>query len=748
MLKIRTHLVLMAAAILLPVVIFSSVALHLLRSGEREAALRGLHETARATALIVDRELASSLASLELLARSSYLESGDLPGFYKQAELLKRAHSWTVLVDETGQQLINTARPFGEKLPPFPAFLNDMAQQVMATQKPMATDLLLSPVANKLITKLFVHVPAHGGKRYMLTQVFTADFFTEAISRRSTPPGWVVEVIGRDGRFIARNLRADGLVGQPARADLMAAARAHDEGLIRHRTVEGADSYHAYTHSNVAGWTIGVAAPVDSIEATARHAVAIAGVGLLLAIAFAVMAAAFLGRRLVQAIARVAGSAAAMGQGDIPEFANSRVMEIDQLHAALADAGNIIRSKQAALIKAEAEREALLQGESQARLRAEAENLGKDQFLAMLGHELRNPLAAISGAIALSERYGHGSPASAEAHAVIQRQSLHLSRLVDDLLDVSRMVGGKITLETQPLDLEKMVQSCLESQRASGCTSGYELKVTSEPVWVEADPTRIEQIVDNLLVNAFKFTPPDGLVTLTVGSSADEAVLSVKDSGVGISPELLPDIFDLFVQGTASLDRAEGGLGIGLALVRQLVSLHGGTVSARSDGPGQGSEFVIRLPRIAAPAALPAPTLPANAHERRWRILLIEDNDDARRMLSRLLDMEGHEVLEASTATEGLRLAGLQLPELAIVDIGLPEMTGYELAQRLRADAATGTMGLIAMTGYGQEEDRETALAAGFDFHLVKPVDVKHLLDVIDLCGQAAEKRKVATADA
>jgi len=749
LLKIRTHLVLMAAAILVPVVVFSAVALQLLRNGEREAALRGLHETARATALTVDRELASSVAALELLARSPYLERGDLEAFYKHAALLnKHATSWTVLLDENGQQLINTAMPFGEKLPPSIGALKGLAQQVMATEKSMMSDLVWGQVTKKLVTVLFVHVPVHGGKRYMLTQAFTVDFFNEVVFQPNTPRNWVVGIIGRDGRFIARNLRAQELVGQPARADLIAAARAQDQGLVRHHTLEGIDAYEAFEHSDIAGWTIGVAAPVESIEATAGHAVLIAALGLLLALAFAVMMAAFLGRRLVQDIAGATRAAAALGQGAIPKLASSRVLELNQLHTALAEASAILARSQASGVKSESARESLLQGEYHARLRAEAESMAKDQFLAMLGHELRNPLAAISGALALSERHGHGTAAAAEARAVIQRQSWHLSRLVDDLLDVSRMVGGKIRLETRPIELSKKAMFCLESLRVTGRTTGYKVKFTAEPVWIEGDPTRLEQIINNLLVNALKFTPAGGVVALTVSSAESEAVLTVKDSGVGISPELLPRIFDLFVQGATSLDRAQGGMGIGLALVRQLVSLHGGTISAESAGPGQGSTFMIRLPRIAAPAVLPAAALPARTHDRRWRILLIEDNDDARRMMNQLLCMEGHEVFEASTATAGLRLARAEKPDLAIVDIGLPEMTGYELAQLLRADATIETMGLIALTGYGQEEDRANALAAGFDFHLIKPINAQRLLEVIDLCGQAAVLRNLVSDDA
>lgn len=741
MLKIRTYLVLMAVAILLPVVVFSTVALQMLRDGERDAALRGLQETARATALTVDQELASSVTALELLARSPDLESGDLQAFYKQATLLnKRTSSWTVLLDKNAQQLLNTARPFGEALPS----PRDTAsvQEVMTTQNSLASDLMVDQATQKLVTVMYVPVPAHGGTRYVLAQVFAIEFFNDTVFQSNTPSNWVIAIIGRDGRFIARNLNAQEWVSKPAKADLMQAARIQEHGLVRHATLEGIDSYDAFTRSAISGWTIGVAAPVNNIEATAGHAVAIASLGLLLAIGCALVMAAFLGRRLVRAIAAATDAATAMGQGIKPELTQSNVLELDQLQTALMQAGVILDLAQASNAQAEDERERLLQEAYKARLRAEAESTAKDQFLAMLGHELRNPLAAIGGAIALSERQGHASAAAAEARAIIQRQSGHLSHLIDDLLDVSRMVGGKITLKPQPVDLEHKTRSCLESLRATGHTAGYELKVTTEPVWVNADPTRLEQMVNNLLVNAFKFTPPGGLVEVAVSACAQEAVLTVKDSGMGIAPELLPHVFEMFVQGNASLDRAQGGLGIGLALVRQLASLHGGTVSAGSAGAGQGSTFVVRLPRIAAPVAQPAPALPASSPHRRWRILLIEDNDDARQMMRRLLDMEGHEVFEAATGTAGLHLASLEKPDLAIVDIGLPEMTGYEVAEHLRADAGTRSMGLIAMTGYGQQEDRKHALAAGFDVHLVKSVEIDHLLEVIDQCGQAALLRK------
>ena len=745
MLKIRTHLVLMTLSILLPAMIFSWAALQQLRDGEREAALRGLHETARAMALTIDRELTRSTTMLEHLGRSASLETGDLRQFYKEAaQLQKNPRSWIVLVDENGQQLINTARPFTNILPPSTGTTTSLARQVMATQKPIASNLLRGNVTKKLVTVLYVPVPAQGGTRYVLTQAFSVDFFDQAIERQHAPSDWLIRIIGWDGRLIAHNASTGLQVGQPVMAKLTAAASAQDKGLIRYAAPDGGETYDAFVHSTLSGWTVAVAAPAHSLEATGGHAMAIASVGWLLAVLMAVIAAAALGRQLVRAISDAANAAAALGQGALPQLNRSRVREINQLHAALTQASALLAHAQTARAQAEAERETLLKNEHLARHLAEDENASKDQFLAMLGHELRNPLAAINGACALSERQGDTPAAAALAMPLIRRQSLHLARLVDDLLDVNRMMSGKIGLKLEPINLAKKVSRSLDALRSSGRTEGYALSLSTEPVWVLADPTRLAQTISNLLVNALKFTPPGGSLALTVSASDGEAVFSVTDSGVGMPPELLPHVFDLFVQGDASLDRAQGGMGIGLALVRELVTLHGGTVQAESAGVGQGSTFTIRLPRIAEPetpapaAPIAAPAAPVHPH---WRILLIEDNDDARGMMRQLLAIEGHEVFDAATGTLGLQLARTQQHDLAIVDIGLPEMSGYDIAQHLRADPATHAIGLIALTGYGQEEDRHSALAAGFDFHLVKPTDINRLLEVIDQCGETARLR-------
>ena len=368
-------------------------------------------------------------------------------------------------------------------------------------------------------------------------------------------------------------------------------------------------------------------------------------------------------------------------------------------------------------------------------LLAETRNAVKqrDQFLAMLGHELRNPLGAISNALTVIDvADANDAEIRAEQHGIIRRQTNHLGRLVDDLLDVSRITSGKIALQRQPIDLCDLARHAAQSVEASARTQRHELivEVYRDPVVIDADPVRIEQVINNLLTNAIKYTPPRGHIRMSVEPAEGEAIIRVNDDGIGIPPELIGRVFDLFTQAERALDRAQGGLGIGLTLVRSLVEMHDGTVQVHSDGPGQGSEFVITLPRVKAAAA---PSKPQRSHDDQptlrhgnnghgRRILVIEDQPDARRALQRLLQIWGYQVEVAEDGPGGVEAAAKTNPDVAFVDVGLPGLDGYEVARRIRA-----TMGdrvrLIALTGYGQPEDRDRAHAAGFDLHLVKPVD-------------------------
>jgi signal transduction histidine kinase len=373
---------------------------------------------------------------------------------------------------------------------------------------------------------------------------------------------------------------------------------------------------------------------------------------------------------------------------------------------------------------------------------AERQNHAKDEFLAMLGHELRNPLSAISSAASLIGLPGVSTDGVQRAKKIIQRQSQHLGRIVDDLLDLSRAMSGKILLNRAPLDLSALVAHTLETFRATGRSGEYQLIQDLDAGWIDGDPTRLEQIASNLIDNALKYTPPGGRIEVRTWTENDDVVLSVRDTGVGISADLLPHVFDVFVQGSGTLDRAQGGLGIGLSLVRRLTELHGGSIEAESKGPGGGSTFTLRMPRIehqAAPAPAPAPAAQERAHGKP-SVLLIEDNEDGREMMAMMLSCYGYEVQYAEDGLRGLEAAARFRPDLALVDIGLPGIDGYEVARRLRADPATRDIKLIALTGYGMAEDLRRVLDAGFDRHLVKPVDIDHLMEVIGSCTELPVK--------
>jgi signal transduction histidine kinase len=381
--------------------------------------------------------------------------------------------------------------------------------------------------------------------------------------------------------------------------------------------------------------------------------------------------------------------------------------------------------------------------EMEERQAAERKNHAKDEFLAMLGHELRNPLSAISSAASLIGLAGAGADTVARAKAIIQRQSQHLSRIVDDLLDLSRAMSGKILLSRQPLEMSALVSACLDTFKATGRTGSYQINVELATGWVDGDPTRLEQIASNLIDNALKYTPPGGQIDISVAhdDEHDEVMLSVTDTGVGIAPDLLPHVFDVFVQGSITIDRSQGGLGIGLALVRRLAELHGGSVSAHSEGAGNGSTFVIRLPRAAAGVSS-EPRATTGIDSGKPTVLLIEDNEDGREMMATMLDVYGYSVQQAADGLQGVQMAHAVAPDVALVDIGLPGIDGYEVARRLRQDAATQNIKLIALTGYGLAEDQRRVLEAGFDMHLVKPVDINHLLEAIGSCTQAAAAAK------
>src|SRR5882724_1886506 len=370
--------------------------------------------------------------------------------------------------------------------------------------------------------------------------------------------------------------------------------------------------------------------------------------------------------------------------------------------------------------RAEAERVLLLE-------EAQAANRARDDFLSMFGHELRNPLAAIASASGVLD-LARVLDDTRRPREVIKRQITHLKRLVDDLLDAARIRAGKIVLDRRPLNLAETVEHALTVLDASASAGRHVIETELDDIGIHADPIRIEQIILNLVTNATKYTPAGRRIRVRTFGTGDQAVLSVEDEGVGIATDMLPKIFGLFVQGEHTLDRAQGGIGIGLTLVRSLVELHGGRVTAESPGSGLGSVFTVSLPRVELPTKVEGTD--ARPPVIRRRVLIVEDNDDAREMLKTLLEHEGHEVFEAVDGTEGVRAASRHRPDVALVDVGLPILDGYEVARFIRRQDHQPQR-LVALTGYGQPDDRRRALDAGFDEHLVKPVDADQLSELL-----------------
>ena len=387
--------------------------------------------------------------------------------------------------------------------------------------------------------------------------------------------------------------------------------------------------------------------------------------------------------------------------------------------------------QKAAALEAESKQRGILEAALRSKIDELAEvDRRKDEFLAMLGHELRNPLAPVTTALQIMRIHENEPGRVARSREIVERQIEHMTRLIDDLLDVSRITRGKIELREQPLLLSSVIERAVESARPLIDERGHRvaLDLPAEPVTFLADPARLAQVFANLLNNAAKYTDVGGRIWLRARVERNEIVVGVKDDGPGLTKELRKHAFDLFMQGPQTRARARGGLGIGLTLVRRLVELHGGTVEALSEGPGKGTEFVVRLPLRLPPVADGAPAIAASAAAGpRRRVLVVDDNVDAAEALGELLRDFGHEVATAHDGAQAIDNARLHRPEIILLDISMPEMDGYEVAKRIRGELGLGDALLIALTGYGEDRHRRLAREAGFDQHVTKPVDASKL---------------------
>ncbi|HJX27066.1 MAG TPA: ATP-binding protein [Thermoanaerobaculia bacterium] len=601
-LPLRWHLILLLVGTLLPVTLFVGVVTQRLARNERETAERRLALSVRDLAAALDREMSSTIRVLSALAESEPLDRDDLPAFHREAVRIAGTQpSWlgVLLLAPDGRQLVSSAEPWGTPLPR--AIEMESLRRTVATGRPTVGDLALGK-RRRLAFPVRVPVIRDGEVRYVLTATMTPQALADLVVRQlPASEEWTRTLVDGRGIVVARTRAPERFVGQPATPSFLRRIRETPESLERTITMEGTAVYTAFRRAQLSGWTAVIAVPVDVVEGPARRStLMVAGSGLALLL-LSGWGAFLLSRHVSRSIESAAAAAATLATGGRPRVEPSMVSEAARLATALEASADLLLERQRQL-------EGHLELAEVARAEAEAANRAKDEFLAMLGHELRNPLGPIrNGVYVLRESL----PADAKVQRIqemIERQLTHITRLLDDLLEVSRISRGKVELRRQVLDLREVVRGVHESfkYQLDHARIGFFLALPDEPVWIEGDETRLAQCLGNLLHNALKFTPAGGHVSLSLMAGAEDAEIVVQDNGGGIDPALLPKLFQPFAQGPQSLARDKGGLGLGLALVKGLIGLHGGTVQATSEGEGRGSRFTLRLPRAAASALVQA----------------------------------------------------------------------------------------------------------------------------------------------
>ncbi len=724
---LRTHLFLLVIGTLLPALLLTGFLVGQLIGAIRTNTERRLIEASRATAALVDAELSGTIRTLEALAQSGHLTNGDMAGFYEDARQLQTTQAtWVAVVlrDRSGAQLVNTYAPWGAA--PVPTVDLPGVQQVFDTRQPVIGNLRLNTAFGPTpIAPVRVPVIRDGRVLYSLTAILAPDRFFALLQReRAFPDEWVRGVLDANNVIVARTRDQERWVGQRGTPRFLERVAAADEAAYRDQSLEGAQVYGAFTRAPRSRWVAGVAVPAAVMDRDLRRSMALFGGFAVVVLAIGGFAAYRIARRIARDISATVSAADAIAVGRDPELPDANVTEVQRLADALVRAGTLLKDR-------ERERDERVSRADAARAEAEAADRAKDEFMAMLGHELRNPLAPALTALHLVKQRG-GQYAQRECD-IVERQVRHLARLVDDLLDVSRLRRGAIQLRRERVAIVDVIARAVEMAGPIVEERAQHLMVEVPPgLIIDGDAERLAQVFTNLIANSAKYTEPGGHITVTAYESDGWAVIQCTDDGIGISEELLPRVFDLFVQGERGLDRRQGGLGLGLGVAKTLVESHGGRIEAMSGGPGEGSTFVVTLPLPPASLAPQATTAPvAERALDGVRVLVVEDNPDALEMMVQSLSAAGLQVAAAPDAAAAVRAAQGFKPEVAVLDIGLPGTDGYELARQLRADETTRDISLIALTGYGRDVDLEAARQAGFDVFLVKPVSIDVLLEHI-----------------
>lgn len=701
---------------LLPAALVGAWSLFNAIAEQRESTERAVLELSRALSSVVDSELNANRQSLLSLGRSRSLLAGDLQAFYDEARNEVAAHpEWAavVLTDGSGRLLFKTLLPFGS--PDSRIIDPPSLERVVKTGAPAVGRLL--PGRTHPAFPVRVPIYQQGHLAYVLTAAVVPDRMVQVLKAQRQPKGWVISVFDGAGVRVARSIDHSSTVGGAAMPELAALFRKHDvEGIGITHTLEGEEVFTGFTRLKPDDWTVAVGAPTAEMKRMLLRSI-----GWYLAGIFGSFVACFLlaqriSRRIGDGVHRIRDEAVQLSEGAPVDVVRSDIAELDDMGLALEAAARRLAENARSL------KDALAAADIAAR--------AKDEFLAVLGHELRNPLAPMLTALHLLDLKAPDS--TTRERQIMRRQIDHMRRLVDDLLDVSRITRGKFEIRRDAVLMQTIIERSLETMGPALAerNGSFEVERCTAELWVSGDETRLVQAVSNLLSNALRYGG-DGPIRLKLEAGDGLARVEVIDAGVGMSAQTLTKVFEPFFQAPQGSERQIGGLGLGLAIVHSIVKLHGGSIRAGSAGIGQGSWFAFDLPTIPAPV-ISAEEHPPHAQRRRGAIVVVDDNLDALELVAAALRTAGHEVETISSAYEALARIPSLNPDVAILDIGMPGMDGYQLAAALKQSAPSWNGRLIALTGYGQEADKARSREAGFSGHLTKPIDVATLLGAIE----------------
>jgi signal transduction histidine kinase/CheY-like chemotaxis protein len=725
--KLRTHLFLLTVAAVVPVVLFSAALIVYHARLERSTVERGMRDTARALALALDGDIQDVKNGIEALALSRHLDSRDLRRFYDEAVTVSKGFGgWAVLSDPSGRQLLNTSRPFDAALPTPPATSLAMMRSVASSRRTFVSSVFIGTVSRKPAVIVAVPIIREGEVRYVLDFPFEPTQFTNLLRAAALSPDWIAVITDRQGGIVGRVPDSVGAVGATKLTTWAERTTNVDEGFLSGKLLGDADVYAAFKRSKESGWLVGVAAPVAVVDASFWRSLLALSAGGFVLLVVASLFAFVLGKRISEPIVALADSLKTQRPPRLP--ARTNVDEVEELRQALEEATTGRRqlvTEQAARMEAEARADREL-----------AANRAKDDFLAVLSHELRTPLNSMLGWVRLIRSGSLDQARTAHALDVIERNVGQQARLISDLLDVSRIVIGRLEISRQIVDWPALVAAVTEAVRPAAEAKEITLtaRLDREAGPVNGDPDRLRQVVENIVGNAIKFTPRGGHVTIRLARD-DGARLTVADTGKGIDPEFLPHIFERFKQADSTSTRTHAGLGLGLAIVSHLVELHGGRVTADSDGEGAGATFTVTLPIVAAvkepgaeitdEGAAPPSDLDG------IRVLVVEDDADTRDLLASVLAEHGADPVTAASARDGIEAVRRRVPDVMVCDIAMPGDDGYSFLTAVRAMSGGANVPAMALTAFARLEDRERALAAGFDLHLAKPVEPATLVGAV-----------------